>query len=618
VVQVTPAGRGLDRAARRGRTRHEGRRIDLRDARQRTRPLEIADPPAAILKQGRRARMLRRRARPCTVPRPEVIAMPRLLVPCLLLAVPFAGGCGVDAPVSARLGELTPCGGESGLECTYAFTDTVVVESSTGGASGASYPDLPPPGTTGATLLDPTYTDPTYGSFGTTYLDPTYTDPTYGSFGTTYLDPTYTDPTYGSFGTTYLDPTDPNPTYGTTYDPTQVSSGTTYPDPTQADPTGTTYADPTYGTYGTYGTYDPTGMTTAYETGDESGTDTDDTTGAPPNPCSEQCPFAVGEGLPAMVPKGSKLPFVQGCKENGAPDPVSTSAIVTCLTNVACHLGRNPSKMEALQALGLGPGSMLGSSVIFSTSSDSAQPIPNAPKAPATGVHAVRSISASFSEGAPWCSFTSLADDNSLECMNIGFIDDPFETCGTEPVGIQFDELCEKLDATTTAPASDAVFKSLAATAIDGGQDSCSVCHDQLGKLKAQNGKQCYFFPVFTSVVLCPTKALAPFCTNPGDTATCADQSQPRCPSGTQVTGSTATCNDGKAATCPGPKDATCQVHRGVFGSNQTLASNFQNGSLCTMLKQIGQNAKKEVAQGPAQPWTDTSFIDAYIAEWCK
>lgn len=111
---------------------------------------------------------------------------------------------------------------------------------------------------------------------------------------------------------------------------------------------------------------------------------------------------------------------------------------------VACHLGRNPTKIEALEALGLGSSPMLGFSVMFGTSSDSAQSILNRPKTPATGAHAVRSISASFSEGAT------------------------------------FGELCEKLHATTTTPASDAVFKSLAEKALDGGQDSCNVCHDKL------------------------------------------------------------------------------------------------------------------------------------------
>jgi hypothetical protein len=523
--------------------------------------------------------------------------MLRPLVHCSPLVLALAG-CAVEEPVSARFGELSLCNDSGGLdpECTGMLTSTGIPESSTGGASGTTYPDLPSPG-------DPTYVDPTYG---TTYIDPTYADPTYG---TTYVDPTYPDPTYVSSGTTYVDPTYPDPTYG--------SSGTTYVDPTYPDPSG--------GTSGA--TYDPTGMTTltdpggstTYDTGDESGTDTDDTTGAPPNTCSDHCPFAPGEGLPAMVPPGSKLPFVAGCAENGAPATAPTSAIVRCLSNLACHLGRNPTKAEGLEALGVGRDkSMLGSNVIFSASSASGQPIPNALNDKPEGVRAVRSISSPFFEGAPWCSFTSLADDNTFECMNIGFFAPPSESCGTEPIGIKFDELCEKLDEATTTPASDGVFTALAETGVDGGQDSCTVCHDAMDNKKAKNGKQCYFFPIAGPIALCPLRALAATCDNEGDTATCADQSEPSCPSVTQIEGATATCDDGKAATCPGPKNAICKVNPGVYGTNQNTPTAFKDGSLCTVMAQIAKNAKKEIEQGPSLPWTDTTFVDAYLAAYCK
>jgi hypothetical protein len=138
-----------------------------------------------------------------------------------------------------------------------------------------------------------------------------------------------------------------------------------------------------------------------------------------------------------------------------------------------------------------------------------------------------------------------------------------------------------------------------------------------MGDLKAQNGKQC-FFPVSGPILLCPTSALAATCDNEMDKATCADKSVPRCPSVTQKEGATATCTDGKAATCPGPKNAVCKIHRGDFANNQNLSTNFKKGNLCTMMAQIAANAKKELAQGPAQPWTDTAFVDAYIAAYCK
>lgn len=55
-----------------------------------------------------------------------------------------------------------------------------------------------------------------------------------------------------------------------------------------------------------------------------------------------------------------------------------------------------------------------------------------------------------------------------------------------------------------------------------------------------------------------------------------------------------------------------------MFGTIQELPTSFKEGTLCTTMAQIAKNAKKEIQQGPAQPWTDTTFIDAYLAAYCK
>ncbi|MEZ4449654.1 MAG: hypothetical protein R3B09_09250 [Nannocystaceae bacterium] len=559
--------------------------------------------------------------------------MTRSRLASFALVAALASGCSAEAPTTLRFGVGIPCDSLTEAQATGCTdVDEGSTTTSDGGSSGTTEPwsittfdDSTDGGSTGGSwgTSGSTYGGSTGGSWGTSGSTTEAT--TGGSWNTTEATSggswstteattggswnTTEEPTGGSWNTTEA------PTGGS-WNTTEATSGGSWN--TTEEPTGgswNTTEEPTGGSWTgdtTMGSW--TGDTTEGESGD-------DVTGAPANACSDQCPFAQGGGLPAMVGPGSKLPYVEGCAERKPPPRAPTSAIVECLTNLACHLGRNPTKIEALTALGIDrPTSMLGPNVIYSASSESGQPITNALSDKPEGIRSLRNISAPFTEGAPWCSFTTLSDDFTLECMNIGFLGAPdFETCGTEPVGIKLDELCEALDETTTTPASAAVFKTLAATGVDGGADSCDVCHEQLTGRSAKNGKDCYFFPIAGPVALCPTKALLAKCAKETDKPSCADASIPRCPSRTTKTGSTATCNNGADATCPGPANATCQIHVGVFGEIQELPTNFvEQSSLCVTMKQIQKNAAAQLQQGPSLPWTNTTFIDAYVDAFCK
>ncbi len=285
--------------------------------------------------------------------------------------------------------------------------------------------------------------------------------------------------------------------------------------------------------------------------------------------CSSQCPAnAAPLASPADAP---------GCAatygENSGATP--TKDIVACLTNLACALGRNPTKVEALAALGVNsPKSMLGASVQCSAASESGQPIPDPLSLPDGGEleRAMRCISVPFVPAGAWCSFTTLPDDGTIECVNL--INGPGD-CGTDPVGIDVNHLCQQIDETKevdAAPdggAAASVYDGLLKEATEG--QGCYTCHDPTAA-KARNGKSCYLFPINGGVAKCPLKGAT-----------------------------------------------------GIFLEKlKTIAADFSE--LCSLMRDIKTNAARASDAGIKEPdagdagerqWRNTSFVDAYLAQFC-
>jgi hypothetical protein len=346
-------------------------------------------------------------------------------------------------------------------------------------------------------------------------------------------------------------------------------------------------------------------------------------TDAVPGACSQNCAFAPGGGMPAGAPAGTSLANVQGCALNGGVPSgvnkqVGTSNIVTCLVNLACHLGRSPTKIEALQALGVGASSsMLGVNAMCSPSSQSGQPIPNATSDTPEGMRALRCVTTPFFQGAAWCSFTTLPNDDTIECVNMDFTSAPNFTCGTDPVGIHLNDLCGKIDDATVVPPGGSVFDALVQVGGDGGQDSCNVCHEETVGKKANPNKPCYNFPGAGAQLACPLTGLSPACSEEWDTPLCIDGSQPSCPSQTTLTSNKPTCADGSTPMCfVTEQQAICKLDPGIFATQQTLPRSLADG-FCDLLKQLVANAARQADAGPPPEWADMTFVQAYIDSFC-
>jgi hypothetical protein len=294
----------------------------------------------------------------------------------------------------------------------------------------------------------------------------------------------------------------------------------------------------------------------------------------------------------------------------------TTANVVECAGNLACYLGRNPTKMEFLLAMGLGNVDVLRERICLPRS-DSTQPIPEPRTDQGNGKvvpRAYRCIAGEFTPGTVWCSYTTLSDDTTIECTDIS---GPFgkngisEACGQNQVGFDLSSICQTLAGDTTnekPPVKPGdLFQQLNNQALT----DCSGCHTKM-PAKADGGDAgapCYKFPFVGVFPVCPLNPLVPFCDGEGGAAVCKDGSKITCTDAADparcADGSQALCSDGQPAICitrmrpsPGPTSGPdCDEARAMLAYALQLQT--------------------ELPADELPDWANVQFLEAWLAVIC-
>jgi len=264
--------------------------------------------------------------------------------------------------------------------------------------------------------------------------------------------------------------------------------------------------------------------------------------------CSPLC------GTYAKVDSLSKLP---SCASQ-IGGRMTSESVVSCVSNLACYLGRNPTKAEFLQAMGQGTSREALGFLTCLQSTESVQTLPDPVAGPDGGTSPLgyRCIGGTFvpdtdtlTRGSVWCSYTTVDNDDSIECAQIqrfGVTD----SCGTDPIGLHLNTICQSLDGagsqadsgSSLDEAAKALLKQLTEEAVGSGK-ACSQCHPPIS---TEMGVTCFKFPFLGGTPLPPLRTVIVQC--PGGDPVCTDGSKPKCPN-VEVN---AVCNDGTLAKCSG------------------------------------------------------------------
>lgn len=234
---------------------------------------------------------------------------------------------------------------------------------------------------------------------------------------------------------------------------------------------------------------------------------------APPprevNGCSTKCP--------TYDETYSKMSRIPACLALASSNQPSSALLAKCAGALACYLGKKPTKMQILDAIGLfnneqgfGPAKHIKIIKCLGDSDSSQNITPPTITPDGVTVNMMRCIAGLNLDDAVWFSFTTDMDDLSIEAADIK--DSRSGICGTRPLGVDFETICQTID---SLKAFDDLTSELQAKAIGTSPEfangECSICHTKLAG-STSNQSQCFFFPMRANTPLCPNRPYAPYC----------------------------------------------------------------------------------------------------------